>query len=430
MTDKDSGSSLCRPQRILVCLLTTPPLDPFEAIMAREAPLSAEEEAFVRNVSRDVREAMTRPLPPPSGLYGLSDTNRFCQDLFSKNRFTNAFPMALCSWMQDNGRGPVLVRAASKDSPRAWEETETTFEEALGLRSRIADCRIEFEQPLPSRAGHYFGEQPRFDVVIRDGDIEIGLENKLVVTPDDKTASKPEREHRPEAIFRPSTMQNAIMGLYLAMSPEQRARAVDTAKACGMLSNKDWSKKDTAILHQDGIVSFVDFMLDELHAIQRPLVAMSIWATRGTHNFLHDDAADVFIWTDLAFIDAVRSKATERSMDFPRWLRALARAVSAMVQLCLADRYDYQNAVTQGEGAQSDKELALDSGKIYQILKHPRAVSRIVPAEAVRTIIGENAPFSPERRLDQVLHIEAIIRATAIAALKRGVSINTTAAKE
>lgn len=364
-----------------------------------------------RGIAARVIESYSRQEGPGTAVpFGLANSNRAPRDHTTKNRFASSYPMAVAAFMEDRGIAPVVVRVTPPGSPSPIEEAEIPFSDLFGLGAPLKECRFDFERSAEEHEP-LCRARPTLDVIVTNPAAagtspKIMLELKVSVTPDETTAALKERDWRPELVFRPVTLQIAAMNLFLAMGDDDRRKLVGEAMRHGY-GTKDWKPS------QKVLTDFVDWVLGRHHGLQRPLVLNLVWATIGKSSMPHPRRADVFVWTDLAYVDVVRKQVGGAEKDVGRrCLRAVERFCCALIELCATGQYSYNAMIhTDAATAQTDKEISLSGKVMRRVIKHPRATQRLLTEEMMASVLpdGYARHIEPERRIDVTLKIQQML---------------------
>lgn len=347
-----------------------------------------------------------------AGLYGLTHSNRAGNDLWSKNRFNSSFPMALCCWLRDH-EVPALVLEA--DGKSRVSIVARPVPHLFGL-ARGLEPHFQFEStfaPFSALCTDEVG--PKTDVVIsphtdeQDRAPVRALEVKLTVIPDNTTCRNPEAEWAPELVFRPATVGTATLGLFVSAKREKaRLREIlrpHHTKFQNWASHVEASKRLPAAL--DALTTIVQ----ELHAVQQPLIVQPVWRTDGGTG-LAADAFDVFAWTDFAFLQLVidlasREAAAPSDTSGPkRTQRAALQMARMLYELAASEQTDPRRVFDEMVyGKQSDKAFAVSGAISRKYLKHDRLAKPAIPRTALRDLfVGDGfQQLSPEKRLDATI---------------------------
>ncbi len=147
------------------------------------------------------------------GLYGLTDinTNRTGTQLWGKNQFNSAFPVALSLKMRDDGVNPVYVYLDEKLEIRTTS-SKLTMDDVLGSKDdEVYYCFESGFAPFESFVG---APLEKIDLVVLKDKLPFRpIEVKLTVVPDSATVKDDDANWAPELVVRPVSSAYAMMGI-------------------------------------------------------------------------------------------------------------------------------------------------------------------------------------------------------------------------
>lgn len=351
-----------------------------------------------------------------SYLFGLEHANhRFDgsdEASFGKNIFTNAFPLALLSYLDSLGLGPMYVEAVCDQATGGLSSkcSETTFDEVIGCSSKEAEWLFE----------HSFDGYSRFatkeancsDVVVRSvstGEQVRALEVKLVTVPNSATALKPRDNQSCEIVIRPPSIEQLCFSMAASFGEKKRHELGDIiTEELGRPMDYRWESEEYMVGKIAQVVQAAEAVALEGIERQTPFALTAIWRTRGQAPILDSECFDAFIWSDMAFVQLV-TRAAKRGLGSKKISRS-QRSVVWLVKSLLD--YATQRTVTFGNthskityGAQTDKAGSFSGEQVLEFIGceefvHPRVSDRqyseIVSNEGIVLL-------KPERRLDAAL---------------------------
>lgn len=348
---------------------------------------------------------------PAPGLYGIAASNRKNTQLWSKNCFNSSFPMSLCCWLR-NKKIPVLLIKASGGGAVAVEELSV---DNLFNLSATEMPYFNFEKPYPPYAPLCTGGMSdKSDVVVHAlegtslGAPRRPLEVKLTVVPDSSTYRRDPSKWAPEIVFRAATLGSAVLGIFTSLQDKR----VRLREIIGPVHNafKLWSSEVEAAQRLPTALQALQGVIDEFHTVQQPLVVQPIWRTDLTH-LLDKNAFDVFVWSDMAFLQLVidlakRGPTGNQQNSVKRQQRAALQMLRSLH--VLASTGDVNLDTIRNEmplGKQSDKAFSVSGKTTRQYLNHPRLQTPAIPREAIGELFAGNGVdmLKPERRLDATL---------------------------
>lgn len=238
------------------------------------------------------------------GLFGLERgrSNRdFSKDeSWGKNKFNNAFPVALTCYMASKDLQPVYL---TLDPNAQIKHEKITVSNLFGLDPFASNLYLSFETDFTPYRTIVTGN-PRTDLVTLDKNTRNTclrcLEVKLTALPDNSTYKFPETQYGCEIVVRPTTI------IYLALSiaykfkesPEVILNYLDPTSV-RIIST--WWDVDNIISYILDLIHDIDQLLLTVLSLQEPFVLQPVWKTIGKTAKLHEDCLDVFVWSDFAF---------------------------------------------------------------------------------------------------------------------------------
>lgn len=365
-----------------------------------------------------------------SYLYGLERASHDFSDASSlgKNIFTNAAPLSMAQYLAIEKKLPLpLIEAViHPGGTLSTKHTMTPWSEIIGTNPLQA--RFQFEGVFDGYGRYTHGTANKSDVVVIDnitGQHLRPLEIKLVVVPTSSTADYPREQQSCEIVTRPPTIEQLAFSIAHSYGEVRRIELQEIIrKAIGQPNDLDWSDQSRMIKEAPKILTAAETMVAEGIDVQTPLVMTAIWRSKGQKPVLDQEAFDVFVWTDLAFIQLFMESLRKEYFDGkghrkPNLPTKVSRPSRSLIWL-MKSLWDY---TTQGSldfgrvhslvtyGAQSDKAAAF-SGKLpLKYLKseeffHPRIgrdeLEQIIQPEAFNFLL-------PERRLDAALAIQHLV---------------------
>ncbi len=343
-------------------------------------------------------------------LYGLANSNRKNRDLWGKNQFNSAFPIALCCYMREQKIPPVYIAVNGDFSHRATAR-EISFDEVFGTPHVGADVRFEFETDFAPFQTFLYDKLDRIDLVTKSAcgaHFLRPLEVKLTVVPDQTTHKHADQSNwSSELVIRPVTSSYAALNIYRSIGENADARAIIEPLSAQV---QDWNHADEIFSIKADIINCLQKYLKTFHPKQNPFLIHPIWKTQGKTPFLADNCFDVFVWSDFAVCKAFIERAGESppsSKKPSRAMRECARMLRCLYDLHTKGRVDI-HAIYKGMalGNQTDKALALSAVTTHPYMRHSRLAEPILTKAVLGEIIlgGGARLLSPERRFDATIH--------------------------
>ena len=354
------------------------------------------------------------PLPPPlalpqPGLFGLHHANRdfTSADNWGKNQFNSSFPAALSAYLETKGFGNIYLKL---DADFNVYHSEISTSELYGANPTSGELYYAFESLYTPFEPIVSGHLPRTDLVTKrnsDGGCLRGLEVKLTALPDNSTAHLGEADYGCELVVRPDTI--VYLACSLALPYRNSLPVLKALLGDGFDLISQWQEGVHVSPLITKMVAAIDRVVREVIDLQEPLLMQPIWKTQGKSPQLADNCLDVFVWSNLAFIQLFLNVAR----DEIRQTHAITRQVRTVVWL-FKMLYDFSltgqinhravfNDLTYGP--RNDKAFAV-SGRVTNsymrsgALTHPRIEKR-----QIKEIIlgGGQQLLSPERRFDAIV---------------------------
>ena len=355
------------------------------------------------------------PAADSPSLYGItpSNTNRQPADLWGKNQFNSAFPLALCLYLRDHGINPVAI--LTDGAAFATDDEVWSMEAIIGKGS---DHPVyHFETVFEPYQGFSRDEVDKIDLVVAiGGEHRRPLEVKLTVVPDSGTAQQAESQWAPEVVVRPVSSAYAMMGVansLLAKKTLKLKQKVMAELRPAYNQIKNWDAIAEIERHKELLQESLSQALLTAQPLQQPFMLQPIWRTQGQSPMLCEQCLDVFVWSDVALMTLPLDRERNAAAGVSRTLREVARHVKALYDLLSTGDYSYAS-IYKGMALdnQTDKAFALSGRKSINYLRHPRLATPILPAAVLQDHLitgGGHLLLKPERRFDAAvqMHIGA-----------------------
>ena len=351
---------------------------------------------------------MSKPELTP-GLYGLTNTNRKWNELFGKNQFNTSFPVSLACYMRDNGINPVYLYV---NENLQVETREISFDDVFNTTLPNQEIRFNFEShylPYQSFAYDHIG---RVDLVIKHNDEWLRpLEIKLTVIPDNMTSEDVEENWGSEIVIRPATTSYCALGIFY--SCKDVTKELRDLFEPVLYDIRDWNNHDEILNKMDDILNVLNQFQRIFYKKQKPFLMQPIWKTHGKKSTLHDNAFDIFIWSDFALCRTFLDRSdigSSNKRTVTRFMRSSVRLAKAFYDLSTRGKCNIEEIYTKmAFGLQTDKEFALNGSITRNYMRSPRRITPALKKEVVTEIIlnGGEKMLSPERRFDQSIFFTA-----------------------
>lgn len=337
------------------------------------------------------------------GLLGLQNSNRDFADgrNWGKNIFNNAFPAALLCYMRSKSIQPVYITLNKQASVN---HGYIEIDRVLGLDPTRENATFAFESDFTPFRSLVNGSLPRADLVMLDDDhgtCKSALEIKLTALPDNSTYDRSDGGFGCELVIRPDTV------VYLALNiasnyKNDRDYLLDLLRLFPKID--DWSQPEQVLPTIPDVANILDTLFVRDLDAQRPFVLQPVWKTQGRSLRLHEDAFDVFVWSDYSFTrlffrDRSKSKLT-------RGARSIAWLAKMLLEFAQKGKIDHRRVIDgMSFNTKNDKAFAVNGRVTHEYMASPHLTKPRLGKHIIREIIlgGGEKYLSPERRLDAAI---------------------------
>ena len=345
----------------------------------------------------------------PSGLFGITNSNRTVDDHWGKNCFNSSFPTATACYMLEHGIPAIYIRLAEVNGRLRVVADEIPISQVFNCQGRnLEELFFSFETIYTPYQEYSFDTIDGIDLVVQnvDGTFLSPIEVKLTVLPDNSTCAKREDKWGSELVIRSATTSYCALGMFDAVKENRehiRDIFQDTCSSIGAWDN------DYEVTHKmPELCGAIERFQEEYYQHQKPLLMQTIWKTQGKSPALADNAFDIVVWSDYAFSRLfIDSSEREGAEKMSRPMRATARLARCLWELGRSGRIRMQDIYRQmAFGNQTDKEFSINGARWKQYVNSDRITNPILPKDVVNEIIepGYIERLSPERRFDQTLY--------------------------
>lgn len=350
-------------------------------------------------------------------LFGIENSNRSGKDLWGKNQFNSTFPLSLACYMRKKNI-PVIYLTLDKELNVI--PVELSVDELFGTKLPPSEIFYSFETQFNPYKDIAYDSIERVDLVVAekeenkkgkvtDGKHLRALEVKLTVVPDNSTCNLSDELWAPEIVIRPATTMYCALGTAVSCSAHKEKIRNIFEPVCN--SVKAWGNEAEAAALLPSLLDALDCFQKEFYHNQTPTIMQPIWKTQGKTPFLHDNAFDIFVWSDFALarlvIDLARKSGDSKISRHARSALRLGRFLFEYSRAGKAHLHNIYSEMTYSY--QSDKEFSV-SGRITQkYMNHYRLSNPILSKDIVKDIIldGGEKNLSPERRFDQSVYFSS-----------------------
>lgn len=360
-------------------------------------------------------------------LYGLDHASHDFSEASSlgKNIFTNAFPLSLAQYLATKRKLPIPMIKATLDSADrlSTEHVMTAWSEIIGTEPDRAS--FEFEGVYSGYSNYTHTNANKSDAVV----IERGtgkhlrpLEIKLVVVPTSSTAKRDRKDQSCEIVVRPPTVEQLAFSIAHSYGQARRMELMELiVSELGQPNDYKWADERFMIGALPHILRAAENIVRGGLDVQTPLVLTAIWRSEGQKPVLDEHAFDVFVWTDLAFlqlfIDQLRreyykadgSPKTKAPKQISRPSRALIWLVRSLFDYTVQNTLNFGSVHSQiTYGAQSDKAGSFSGTASLKHLASPEFFKPRVTRTELSEVLSPSSTqhLLPERRLDAAIAIQ------------------------
>ncbi|TXS85100.1 HindVP family restriction endonuclease [Corynebacterium sp. LK10] len=367
----------------------------------------------MRTTTPDNLWAMTQPF-----LYGLAGNHDFTDPKsLGKNVFTNAFPLALAQYLDQEKELKIPVISASVNQAGAIHTKHVLTPWGDVINADPATARFLFETVFDQYNQYTHKSANKSDAVVVNaaGGHRRALEIKLVVVPTSGTAKLPRDKQSCELVVRPPSIEQLAFSIAHSFGAKRRYEIQEIlTEALSHPFDFDWENSRYMVGKVSLFINAAEALIKAGLEAQTPLVLIAVWRTEGQSPRLDEHAFDVFAATDFAFLELFLSAARRKSKNgkITRPQRSLVWLVHSLWQ------YGMQNSLNFARthekltyGTQSDKAGAFTNDLTRDFMGSPEFIyPRVTREEATKVVTPEAlAELMPERRLDQALWIQGLM---------------------
>jgi len=342
------------------------------------------------------------------GLFGINNSNRDFtkKESWGKNQFNSSFPTSLALYMENRGYKNIYITLNNN----LQVEHKTIFTQELFKVNEQNNVFYAFESVFSPYQKFVIGTLPRIDLVIQDlntGNCLSGIEIKLTALPDNSTCELKEQNYGSELVIRPDTI------VYLACSIVEKFKKNSSSFAnyfdITINDINDWTEAKNIIPYIKSMVKTLDKISSDLIKEQTPLVMQPIWKTNGKSPILTDNCLDVFVCSNLGFmqlfLEVVRKEKIITKIN--RQIRTIVWLYKMLYEFSQNGQFDHYKIIDElSYNTKNDKAFAVN-GSITQPYMKSKVLAkpRILKGEIKQIILdgGQNL-LSPERRFDAIIY--------------------------
>ncbi|WP_316383280.1 HindVP family restriction endonuclease [Enterobacter mori] len=350
-------------------------------------------------------------------LFGIEYSNRSGKDLWGKNQFNSTFPLSLACYMREKN---IPVIYLTLDENLKVVPVELSVDDLFGTTLEPSEIFYSFETQYNPYKDIAYDSIERVDLVIAekdknkkgkttDGKHLRALEVKLTVVPDNSTCNLSDDLWAPEIVIRPATTMYCALGTAISCSSHKDEIREIFEPVCNGV--KSWGNETEASSLLPNLLDALDSFQIKFHSKQTPTIMQPIWKTQGKTPFLHDNAFDIFVWSDFALarlvIDLAKKSKENKVSRHARSALRLGRFLFEYSRAGKAHLHNIYSEMTYSH--QSDKEFSVGGRVTHKYMNHYRLRNPILSKDIVKEIIldGGEKNLSPERRFDQSVYFSS-----------------------
>lgn len=342
-------------------------------------------------------------------LFGITHSNRDFEqkETWGKNQFNSSFPASLSVYMHGLGMENIYLKL-NKELEVFHSKISTN--DLYGIDCMSDNIFFSFESVYSPYQQILIGDTPRVDLVIQDrrtSSIIKGIEIKLTALPDNTTCELSHQNFGSEIVIRPDTI------VYLACSIAllYKDNIVDMQRFFDKDFDKitEWSNAESVLPYIKQMAKTIDEICMANIENQEPIVMQPIWKTEGKAPILSDHCLDIFIWSNLAFIQLFTEEVRkERDVaKISRQTRTLVWLFKMLFDFCHKGQFDHKAIIDElSYNTKNDKAFAVSGAATHPFMKSDELACPRITRNDVRNIIlggGQNL-LSPERRFDAIIY--------------------------
>jgi len=343
----------------------------------------------------------------PPGLFGLINSNRdfTSKDCWGKNQFNSSFPAALCNYLYSK---KLCLNFIILDKSLKTIHKKLKTEELYDINPTAPNIFFAFETAYSDYQPLVIGTLPRVDLVIQNqntGKHLSPIEIKLTALPDNSTCDLNEDKYGTELVIRPDTIVYLACSICTLFSKNKGYLNRILTKN---ISISNWSNQSEVLSQLINMTKNLDTIALKLIKEQKPLVLQPIWKTNGKSLKLANNCLDVFVWSNLAFIqlfiDVGRSELSKGSIS--RQIRTIIWLYKMILDFSITGQFNFSKIIDElSYNTKNDKAFAVNGKVTHPYMKSPELKKPRIKNNEIKKIIlgGGQTLLSPERRFDSVI---------------------------
>ncbi|MCE7936008.1 MAG: HindVP family restriction endonuclease, partial [Chlorobi bacterium CHB2] len=327
-------------------------------------------------------------------LFGIRFSNRNFEnkESWGKNQFNSSFPAALSAFLSYKGlRNVYLTLTKEMRISRRFITTTQLY----GMNPDSHDLFYSFETAYPQYQQLVVGQMPRIDLVTqrrRDGLALKPLEIKLTTLPDNSTCDESEDRYGAELVVRPDTI--VYLACSIASNFADKPETLKEIIGSEFESLIDWTDAEEVLTYMHRIIRTIDAIVLSVVDFQQPLLIQPIWKTIGKSPVLSDNCLDVFVWSNLAFIqvflDVAKRDLVEAKNKITRQNRTVVWLFKMLYDFARYGQINHGYVVDEMSfNTKNDKAFSMNGKMTWPYMKSPELLKpRILKNEIKHIILG------------------------------------------
>lgn len=347
-----------------------------------------------------------RVTSPKPALFGLTHANRnfASKDAWGKNKFNSSFPASLACYMHARQIKPIYMTLNEQGKlVKGYIDVPTLFKaDPLG-----DEIFYSFETEYAPYNQLVVAPVPRIDLVTtrRSDTLNLrGLEIKLTALPDNSTHHLSDDQYGCELVVRPDTI--VYLALSIALVFKENRQELAALLRANPIDIVDWGDTDEILPLIPRMASALQQVMRYNTDLQEPLVMQPIWKTEGKSANLHQDAYDIFVWSNFAFTEMFFRVTQNEIRRVTRAARSIVWLMKMLLDFADDGQINHERVTYElSHSTRTDKAFSVPGTITHPLMASDELQTPRIKREETRNIIlnGGHLLLSPERRLDAVL---------------------------
>ena len=168
----------------------------------------------------------------------------------------------------------------------------------------------------------------------------------------------------------------------------------------------EWLDGDLLLPHVPTMVATLNRLMNENSHIQEPLLMQPIWKTEGKSSRLHENAFDIFVWSNFALTRLFFRAATGPLTKITRPVRSIVWLLKMLIDFADNLQFDHKKTIDElSHATKNDKAFSINGTQTHPFMKSEELLKPRISRDELRNIIlgGGQRLLSPERRLDAII---------------------------